>query len=301
MMNLMFIISVCPILFLMTDWNTFVGQISGFEVGPTWRTRLDTPWEFLGLSAVLLNPIFLAGIVWAAVAFWKHREYGSLPRLFLILGAPLFLSCTLFFLPAQLRLSWIDASIIPLSGLLVVFWRQKFADSPRLVSFALAAGLVYGIAVTALLHEPGLTKVFTGSRLPVELDPLQRVRGWTAMGRAVNRERNKLMSNGPPVFVIGDNFGTTSLLTFYMAQARTNSAAPIVYVRAAQSAGWPAYTGTRTGQNAIYVQDAETPDTAPPEIAKQFASVTNLGTILIHHRGRPLRNMRLFECRDLQP
>jgi len=301
MMNLMFIISASPVLFLMMDWNTLVGQMSGFAVGPTWRTRFDTPWEFLGLSAVLLNPVFLAGIVWAAFAFRKDQQHGPLPRLFFILGVPLFLSCMLFFLPAQLRLNWIAISTIPLSALLVVFWRQKFTNSPRLVSSTLAAGLVYGVAATALLHEPGLTKAFTGSRLPVKLDPLQRVRGWTAMGRTVSRERNKLMSNGPPVFVIGDNFGTTSLLTFYMAQARTNIAKPIVYTRADQSTAWPTYLGTRTGQNAIYVQDAETPDTAPPEIARQFASVTNLGTILIHHRGRPLRNMRLFECRNLQP
>ncbi len=290
----------------LSDWNTVVGQATGFNLGPSWRTRFDTPWEFLGLSAALVNPILLAGMVWAAVAFWKDEKHNLLPRLFFVLGAPLLLGCTLFFLPAQLRLNWIAISVIPLSCLLVVFWRRQFDRSPRLVSLGLATGLVWGLASTALLHESSLTKTFTGSRLPPQFDPLQRVRGWTAMGRAVSFERNKLMSNGPPVFVIGDNLGTASLLTFYLPRARTNTATPIVYCREpALSDGpdvtWPAYSKARTGQNAIYVQDSMQPALAPPELARQFASVTNLGTILIHHRGRPLRHMRLFECRNLLP
>jgi membrane-associated phospholipid phosphatase/4-amino-4-deoxy-L-arabinose transferase-like glycosyltransferase len=302
-----FILFAAPVLFSGALWNAFVNETSAADLGPTWQTRFDTPWEFFLLSAVLLNPVFLAGIIWAVAGLWKQEPQNPLPRFFLALGAPLILGSTLFFLPPQTRLNWIAMSVIPLAGLLVMFWAGKFGEKPRLVSIGLGLGLVFGIASTALLHESGVIKIFTGSRFSPGLDPLQRVRGWTSMGRFVRGEYARLANEGTPAFVIGDNAGTTSLLTFYMPQARTNlSRTPIVYRvqkpdSAMQAFTWPAYAGTRTGQNAIYVQDSTRPDTAPPEITKQFASVTNAGTILIHHRGRPLRFMRYFICRDLQP
>lgn len=286
--------------------NGLLGNWAGtIDLGPTWRTRFETPREFLGLALVLLNPIFIIAAAWAAIANWRSAKDGPLPRLFLAFCLPLAPGFALVFLPAQLRLNWIAMAAVPAFCLLVVFWQEHLACRPRLVGAALAVGLALGAAGTALLHESGLTKSLTGARLPAKLDPLQRVRGWSAMGRAVSRERNRLAEEGKPAFVIGDNAGTTALLTFHMSQARTNRM-PLVYCRSDLATSpplrsWPDYPGPRAGQNAVYVQDAESPDSPPALLARQFASVTNAGTILIHHRGRPLRNMRLFICRDLQP
>jgi len=272
---------------------------SALDLGPGWRSRFDTPLEFLELIAVMFNPIFLAGTIWALVSAWKNMADRPLLKFFLLMSAPLLISVALPMLPLQTRINCFAAAVIPLCSIMVVFWRHRFTPGTRLPYTVFALALMFGALGVGLLHESGLAKVLTGSRLPAEYDPLQRVRGWTAMGKAVSRERTKLESEGKPVFVIGDNDGTTSLLSFYMAEARTNAAgSPIVYNPGSRQ---PAHAEARTGQNAIYVQDSMRPETAPPDIAKRFASMTNASAFLIHHRGRPIRFMRYFICRDLQP
>jgi hypothetical protein len=112
---------------------------------------------------------------------------------------------------------------------------------------------------------------------------------------------------GKPVFVIGGHYGTTSLLSFYMPEARTAAPEkPLVHYRymvkpTTQFYFWPTYYGgVRRGQNAIYVQEKDKPAGAPPDIVKQFASVTEIGNFPVHHHGRVMHNIQVFACRDLQ-
>ena len=138
------------------------------------------------------------------------------------------------------------------------------------------------------------------------MEPLRRVRGWKQMARIVERERTNLAAEGKPVFVIGGHYGTASLLSFYMAPARAAiPETPLVYYRYmvkpnTQFYFWPSYGGVRRGQNALYVQEKDKPAGAPPDILKQFASVTEIGSFPIHHKGRVLHNIQVFACRDLK-
>jgi hypothetical protein len=88
------------------------------------------------------------------------------------------------------------------------------------------------------------------------------------------------------------------------ATATTNDA-PLVYYRYMirpnnQFYFWESYAGVRRGQNAIYVQEKDRPATAPPDIVKEFVSVTEIGRFPIKHRGRVLHQIQVFVCRDLQ-
>jgi hypothetical protein len=151
------------------------------------------------------------------------------------------------------------------------------------------------------------------------------------MAETVESEREKLLAQGRPVFLIGGHYGTTGHLSFYIPEARTNVADnPLVYYQTSTNAlnqfyFWPGYKGNRTGDNAIYVKELSTPPLkkgwvmswlkgepmedleqqlpepkAPPEfLTKEFESVKDLGVFPIIYRGRIFHRVQLFECRNL--
>ncbi len=121
------------------------------------------------------------------------------------------------------------------------------------------------------------------------------------------------------------------MCSFYIPQARaavkTN---PLVYHRTMgfpenQFYFWPGYRGLRQGQNAIYVHELDTPELAkgwlgnwirgkgelygkpklesldpPPELVKEFESVKRIGVSDIDYRGRVMRRIEMYACRNLR-
>jgi len=246
-------------------------------------------------------------MIWAVIAMWKRDARDPLLRFFFAMGAPLFLVYAIYTLHSPVLLNWIAASVIPLFCVTVIFWERRFREGARPVRALLTIGLLTGLFAITLMHETDLVKKITGVYLPMKIEPFQRVRGWTQMARLVERERNRLSGEGKPVFVIGGHYGTTSLLSFYMPDARktVKDANPLVYFRYmvrpnTQYYFWPSYVGLRKGQNAIYVQEKDKPSPAPPDIVKQFASVTEVGNFPVIHRTRVFHRVQIFACRDLQ-
>ena len=93
--------------------------------------------------------------------------------------------------------------------------------------------------------------------LPEPVDPITRVRGWSEMAHLVEVERQKLATEGKPVFIIGSHYGITSLISFYIPESRASvPKQPFVYYQSSEHADnqfyfWENY-GARRGQNAIY-------------------------------------------------
>jgi 4-amino-4-deoxy-L-arabinose transferase-like glycosyltransferase/membrane-associated phospholipid phosphatase len=298
-----------PVLFwnMQHEWITIAHVANDAKVGHGWRLGWRSPLEFLGGSMGLMHPVFFIATVWAAIAMWKNSAADALLRFFFAMGAPLFLVYAVYALHSSILLNWIAASVIPLFCMMVVFWDRRFNAGARHVRAFLSIAMLLGAFAVGVLHETDLTKKIAGVRLSPKMDPLRRVRGWTQMARVVARERNKLAAEGKPVFVIGGHYGTTSLLSFYMPEARAavKNGSPLVYYRFMarpqnQFYFWPSYVGHRRGQNAIYVQEKDKPAPAPPDIVKQFASVTQVGNFPIIYHTRVLHHVQVFACRDLQ-
>jgi hypothetical protein len=57
------------------------------------------------------------------------------------------------------------------------------------------------------------------------------------------------------------------------------------------------------GQNAIYVEvlNLFTEDTYPPPaiLLEEFESVTSQGSVTVLRKGRPVRRIQIYECRNL--
>jgi hypothetical protein len=144
----------------------------------------------------------------------------------------------------------------------------------------------------------------TGFALPIESDPLRRVRGWKETALTVGEARTKLLAEGKPVFIIGDHYGITGLISFYLPEAKASVPDhPMVYYQSSdrpenQFYFWPGYR-ERKGENAIYARQTKSPGPPPERLVKEFSSVMDLGMFDVPYRGRIIRQIQLFACRDL--
>ena len=312
-------------------WITVTHVVEGnAQIGAQWHPTLRYFFNFIFQETALLNPVFFIAMVWAAIAFWRRNRHN--PRLVYIfsMGAPVFLSYLLFTFHSGVLPNWIAPSVVPLFCVMAIYWDQRWRlTRSRAISLWLGTGLTVGFCMVALLHDTNLVKRIAGRPLPVKPDPLTRVRAYSGMAKTVGEARDKLLAEGKPVFIIGNHYGITSLVTFYLPEAKTNvTVHPLVYAEESdhpvnQYYFWPGYREQRKGENAIYMRELSIPPLvhgwvsrwlsggtnfwrmepedkpAPASITQQFDSVTDLGLFYIHYQKRVYHIIQLFECRDL--
>jgi 4-amino-4-deoxy-L-arabinose transferase-like glycosyltransferase len=319
-------------------WNSQHGWITLHHVADNagiqseWHPTLRHFWEFFFLEMGLLNPVFFVGALWAMAAFWKRRRENPLELYLFCLGGVVFLGHLAYSLHSRILPNWIAPAVLPMYCLMVIYWDARWREGVRAVKGWLIGGLIFGLTIVALVHDTSLIGKIAG-RLPGDMDPFRRVRGYKESAAFVEQAREKLLSEGKPVFVICGHYGITGLFTFYLPEARTAlHTQPLVYNHF--SAGkpdnqfyfWPEYRypDHRKGENAIYVielgrarleQDwfwkwltgrevqiamEPTPVATSRRMSQQFESVTNLGVQEIKVDGRIMKRIQLFECRNLR-
>lgn len=332
------------------DWITVHHVASDGHLDKTWQFSWKDPFkyfaEFMGAELGLLNPVFFAGIFIAIFGFWKDKKLSQSAgavekarhdryplKLYLFcMGASVFGFYLLFSFHSRIYPNWIAPSVIPFFCLMVIYFGERWDQVRRWAKPAFIAGASLGCFVVIIAHDSNLVGKLVGRPLPSKLDVLRRVRGWSQMAADVGAARAKLESEGKPAFIIGGHYGNTSVITFYLPEARKCSqmgTEPLVYYRWSprpdnQYYFWQSYLD-RKGQNAIFVQELKDPPLCPnwlvkwwngepilfdlaqlkPEpppydIAGQFESVTSIGIKPVMYRGRILRYIQLFECRNLK-
>jgi len=314
------------------DWITVKHVAAHGGAGKAWSPTLKYFFEFIGAEFALLNPCFFAAAMIALVAIWQIPRREARLVYFFSMGAPVFLLYVLLSLKSRVQPNWIAPSVLPMLCVMVIYWEARLRDNPGLVKAWLTSGLVFGLAAGLLMHDTNLVRKIIGRPLPAQIDPLRRVCGHREMARIVSQARDTLAREGKPVFVIGDHYGITSLLTFYQPEARARvTDAPLVFCQPSdqpvnQYYFWPGYVGSHAGQNALYVRERKSgklspdwifrwlkgetdlidpatlavPEPAPDWLTRQFDSVTNLGLDDVRVRGQLLRQLEIFECRNLR-
>jgi membrane-associated phospholipid phosphatase len=287
---------------------THVAQLAG--AGEEWHPTLKYFADFLGSELGLLNPVFFVATVWAAVAFWKRGRHNPHLVYFFCMGAPLFLVYLAQSLRSRVLPNWIAPAVIPLFCMSMVYWESKARLGLHWVKQWLAVGLILGSGMVLLGHDTNLVKRVTGHYLPLKLDPLHRVREWDKIALAIDTYRQRLLSEGKPVFIIGDDYGITGQVSFYLPEAKAKvKDQPIVYFKSSpepenQFYFWPGYFD-RKGENAVFVReldrDKPTPSPASERLLQEFESVTDVGvTNVMYHDKFLLRPFQIFECRGLR-
>jgi membrane-associated phospholipid phosphatase len=298
------------------DWITVHHVADNAGRAEPWQPSLRYFWDFIGSQAALLNPVFFLGMVWAMFAMWRSAETRRNPLLLFLfcMGAPVWLGYLGFTAWKRVFPNWIAPSIVPLFLLAILFWYQRWTESRRFLKPALIMGVVLGTIAVVLLHDTNLIGKVAGKKLPAEKDPLRRVRAWKETARTVGDARQKFLAEGKPVFIIGDHYGLTGEISFYLpeAKAAVGSDKPLAYYLSSdyprnQIYFWPEYRYRthRKGENAIYVREVRLIDPklkpAPETLRNEFASVEDLGIFDVKYRdSRVFRRIQLFACRDLK-
>lgn len=236
-------------------------------------------------------------------------RHAALSTFLLCMGLPLLLGYFLYTLRARVQPNWIVPAILPLLCLAAIQADACWHKGVRAVRGWFIAGLALGLPLVVLLHDTNLTGKLFGQPLPPKLDPLVRVRGWKAMAESVEAERQKVLAaEGKPVFLIGAHYGITSLLSFYIPEAKAGIPhAPVVFYQSSakpenQYGFWPGYAA-RKGHCAIFVQELKKgaqPEPPPARLAAEFTRIEDLGTRDIEYRGRVIHTVRLLLCRELK-
>lgn len=317
-------------------WITVDHVASDGHLHEAWHFSWRFVGDFVGSEFGLLNPVFFVGMIWAAIAFWKRRNVSSRFPLQLYLfsmGAPVFLFYFLFSFHSRVLPNWIAPSVLPLFCLMLVY----FYESPDSLKLRLkpwiGGGIVAGMFVVILTHDTNLIGKLIHRTLPPKIDVLRRVRGGEAMAQILGKAQAQLEAeSGRPTFIIGDHYGITSQVSFYLPEARKRAqtgAEALVYYQTSDAPDnqfyfWPDYK-SRKGQNAIYMREIDRPPMrndwiklwalgrtdyyettpiktrpAPARLLKEFEFVKDLGVRDVVYRGRVMQRLQLFECRNLQ-
>lgn len=314
-------------------WATVEHLHNRAGLAQAWKFTPNYLIDFVVAELGLLNPCFLALIFGGVLATlgqlragdWQSpavapsstadgdckspARHAALPTFLLCMGLPLFLGYFLYTLRARVQPNWIVPAVIPLLCLAALQADTCWQRGVRSVRAWFVAGLVLGLPLVVLLHDTNLAAKITGKPLPPKLDPLVRVRGWQAMAETVEAERQKLIaSEGQPVFLIGAHYGITSLLSFYIREAKAGVPhAPLVFYQSStkpenQYGFWPGYD-TRLGHDAIFVQELKkgaTPEAPPARLAAEFTRIEDLGARDILYRGQTIHTVRLLLCRKFR-
>jgi hypothetical protein len=192
---------------------------------------------------------------------------------------------------------------------MVIYWDTKSRLGTVNIKPWLAAGLGLGFVAVVLGHDTDFLHKLTGWRLPVNQDPLHRVREWSEVAQVAGEARQELLGEGKPVFIIADNYQMVGVISFYLPEAKAAvTKQPLVFCKTSptpvnQFYYWPGYKD-RTGQNAIFIRELERDRTgdppAPPELQREFETVTALGVRDVLYHGRVLRPLQLYACRGLR-
>jgi hypothetical protein len=187
-----------------------------------------------------------------------------------------------------------------------MYWDARWRAGWNAARHWLLGAMAFGWLFVIPLHDTRLFQKIFGVSLSVANDPLTRVLGWEEMARQVNDARTELQKEGKPVFMIASHYGTTSLLSFYIPEAKAGVPNnPMVYCIPKEPPQnqfyfWPGYQG-RKGENAIFVATMDRTDPELPAILKaQFKSVTPLGLHQALYKNSVFHWVQLFACRELQ-
>jgi membrane-associated phospholipid phosphatase len=303
--------AVCTLPVLVWNWQhdwitvTHLGERGGLN--KAWELTQKYIIDFLGSEFGLLNPVFFVALVWAGIVIWRNRRGSPLVRYLFGMGAPLFLFYLAFTIRSRVLANWIAPAILPLFAMMGVYWFGRWRDGSRAVLHWLWVGGVLGAVAVLCMHEYHMLYKITGVQVPLEKHPISRVSGSRELAALVDKVRLNLeKEEGTETFIIGGHYGLTSLITFYLPKAR-EGVPDHRFVFCLSSAHpenqyyfWRGYKD-RVGQNAIYVirvRDGRQP--VPPQLRRQFESVTNLGVYRVWSSGQVAHRVQLFACRNLR-
>jgi dolichol-phosphate mannosyltransferase len=289
------------------DWATLRFNFQGRHDDLGWHWR--HPLEFAGGQLAALSP----GIAICAGLVLVRALRGGLARASLgarVLVPAAVVPLALFVAGSFTRtvgIHWAVTAWLPALVLVAVETARpggRFADAGgrRLWQWSrrIAIGMTVALFLIALLPQwlIRLDLGGVGRSRKVHTRAIAEIWGWPELAAEVVRIRDEMLAAQPArrgVFVITNQFGTSSLLTFYSGQRVDALLWSIVKDHGESLRAWQHLPALR-GQDAVFVVKRNV-DGELPVLRARFAAVDAPEEFVVHHDGRPIRSFWIVRCR----
>ena len=287
--------------------------------------RLSHLSESFAAQLALYSPLLLICLLIALFGSIRKAFHNRKICFLLTLHWPILLVYVIMALHQASDPAWIAPAFIGLGILATHYWLQ-LANQRRLsVAICIAALILSGLQASLAMNTNLVRTI--GISFPYDLDPNSKLQGWKTIAEAVEKFRvnfeNKL---GTKVFMIGNEYQTSSMLSFYLTDKRSEGPGhPPVYIPESQDiqnefSFWPRYdefveadpslkrdtTFTEEAgvnpfidRTALYITDR--PEAVPPQnLQSAFTRWKLVAVYELQRSGRPLRQIRIFACYQYQ-
>ncbi|MGA2786611.1 MAG: glycosyltransferase family 39 protein [Verrucomicrobiota bacterium] len=272
-----------PILWwnIQTGWVHLAALHSRSGVTNTFQIHPLQLLRFVGEQFGVLSPLFMAGIVVAAVALVLRRDDDVRRRFLLSQFLPVYGLFLFFSLNSAGKANWIVPALFTAIIFTVVYWRELVARRPRW-RWAVGAAFAIALLMTLAMHD---TEIL---HLPQRLDPLFRAQGWRDFAARLEKDRVAERAN----LLLASHYSIASLMAFYLPDQPTTYLVPAPY-GSSQFTLWPGYQVT-PDTRALFVTSSIRP--LPPALLQQFTRIELVDDFWSQHHGHPMNYIRVYFC-----
>jgi 4-amino-4-deoxy-L-arabinose transferase-like glycosyltransferase len=279
-----FAVSILPILWwnIQTGWVHAIALHSRSGVTNTFQIHPLELLKFLGGQFGVVSPLFMAGILVAAVALAWKKHTDLRVRFLLSQFLPLYGLFAFFSLNKAGQPNWAAPALITGVIFTVVYWREMEARHPAW-RWGVGAAFAIALLMTVVVHDTEYL------HLPPGKDPLRRAQGWTDFAAHVQQAREKNRTS----LLIANHYSQASIMAFYLPDQPVTYLLPAPYGDS-QFTLWPGYQ-LQPDTRALYVTDSGN-DLLPKTLQDEFDKIELVDDFWAQHHGHPMTRFRIYLC-----
>ena len=280
-----------PILWwnIQTGWVHAMALHSRSGVTDSFHIRPSQLLRFVGEQFGVMSPLFMAGIIVAAMALLLRRDRDLRRRFLLSQFLPIYGLFLFFSLNSAGHANWTVPALVTGIIFTVVFWRELVARRP-VWRWGVGASFILALGITIMLHFHFMGILY----LPQQRDPKNkldmshRVLGWPDFAAHVQKARVTNRAN----LLVASHYYPASLMAFYLPDQPVTYLVPAPY-GSSQFTLWPGYEVT-PDTRALFVTSDRRP--VPPALQQQFTRIELVDDFWSQHHGRPMNHVCVYLC-----
>jgi len=286
LMCVAFCVTISPLLW----WNYETGWVHAMALSSrsgaegSFGIHPDEFFQFVGGQFLVLSPLLGLGMLVAVLGLARRKHDDARIRLLLTQLIPLVGIFLFFSLNKAGKENWTAPALLAGIVLLVVFWRDFAAHSPRWRLLVMPA-IVLMLMMTVLGHNTDIL------RLNGERDPLRTAKGWDVFAEHIQQAREKHATT----VLIGHRYQEASMMSYYLPDHPTTYL-PREKYGSSQFSLWPYFNPTNHPR-ALYVTMVRRREPfLPLELLQDYPKCEPVDEFWSKHQGRPMQRFRIYLC-----
>jgi hypothetical protein len=288
-------VSILPILWwnIQTKWVHIIALHSRSGVTNKFEVHPGELLKFLGGQFGVVSPLFMAGMLLAAIALLLTKHADLRVRFLLSQFLPLYGLFAFFSLNKAGQPNWAAPALVAGIIITVVYWREVVARHPAWRG-GVGAAFAVALLMTVVLHDTDplmfvLNRVTTHFHLRPVTDPLRRAQGWDEFAAHVQQARETHHAN----LLIANHYSQASMMAFYLPDQPVTYLPPAQYGET-QFTLWLGYQ-LQPDTRVLFVTD-DGNGAVPKSLQDEFGKIELVDDFWTQHHGRPMTRFHIYLC-----